>query len=164
MLINKAASVNKVAFIGAPRVGKTTLLSLLTGENLPKEYEPTIGLDFGNIQLGHHEFSLWDLAGQGQFAFLWEMFLKGTKLIFAVTDSTRNNVLLTKEIINKTKKCCQRLICIANKQDLPGALKPEEIAEILNVETYGVIGIDPEYRTLLELILQQKISQQLKEL
>ena len=158
MLINKTVSVNKVAFIGAPRVGKTTLLSLLTGGDLPKEYQPTIGLDFGKIQLGQHEFSLWDLAGQEQFAFLWEMFLKGTKLIFVVTDSTRKNIVLTKEIIEKTKECCKSLICIANKQDLPEALKPDEIAEMLNIETYGVIAIDPEYRAILELILQQKIS------
>ncbi|MFX1519046.1 MAG: ADP-ribosylation factor-like protein [Promethearchaeota archaeon] len=147
--------VNKVAFIGAPMVGKTTLIRLLTGENLPKEYQPTIGLDFGKIVLGQNEFSLWDLAGQEQFAFLWEIFLKGTKLIFAVTDSTPKNVLLTKELIRKTKKCCQRLICIANKQDLPGALKPEEIERQLKVETYGMKALDPEYRAILELILQQ---------
>jgi small GTP-binding protein len=150
--------VNKVAFIGAPMVGKTTLIRLLTGESLPKEYQPTIGLDFGKIVLGQHEFSLWDLAGQEQFAFLWEMFLKGTKLIFAVTDSTEQNVLLTKKIVEKTKKCCQKLICIANKQDLPGALTPEQIEKQLNVETYGMTALDPEYRAMLELILQQKIS------
>jgi small GTP-binding protein len=139
-------------------VGKTTLIRLLTGEKLPKEYQPTIGLDFGKIVLGQNEFSLWDLAGQEQFAFLWEMFLKGTKVVFAVTDSTPKNVLLTKELIKKTKKCCQKLVCIANKQDLPGALTPEEIERQLKVETYGITALDPEYRAMLELILQQKTS------
>lgn len=150
--------VNKIAFIGAPMVGKTTLIKLLTGESMPKEYQPTIGLDFGKIVLGDHEFSLWDLAGQEQFVFLWEMFLKGTELIFAVTDSTPKNVRLTKEIIEKTKTCSQKLICIANKQDLPGAMKPEQIEKQLKVETYGVTALDPQYRAMLELILQQKIS------
>ena len=153
--MNVVVSVKKVAFIGAPRVGKTTLIKLLIGENLPKKYQPTIGLDFGRIQLGQNEFSLWDLAGQEQFAFLWEMFLKGTEIIFAVTDSTPKNVHLTKEIIEKTKNCGQKLICIANKQDLPGAMKPEKIEKQLNVETYGVTAIDPQYRAMLEIILQQ---------
>jgi len=155
--------VSKVAFIGAPTVGKTTLIKLLTGKTPPKEYQPTIGLDFGKIILnsgkGQYECSLWDLAGQEQFAFLWEMFLKGTKLILAVTDSTPKNVLLTKKIIDKTKKCGKKILCIANKQDILGALKPEQIESQLKVETYGMTALDPKYRALLELILQRKISE-----
>ncbi len=39
-----------------------------------------------------------------------------------------------------------QIIIIANKQDLPGAMKPESVQDLLGSPTYGMVAIDPKQR------------------
>ena len=87
--------------MGLPGVGKSTLIKLLTGQQIPSDYVPTVALDFGDTQIGDYKVSLWDLGGQDQFRFMWDSFLPGTNTILLVTDSTRSGVERTKEIVQK---------------------------------------------------------------
>lgn len=139
------AKVVKTAIIGYPGVGKSTLIKLLSGnKNLQDTYKPTIGLDFGTVSLTNDlKISLWDFAGQEQFQFLWDSFLPGTSLICLVTDSSPDNVKQTKEILTKYQNYGgAKVIAIANKQDVQGAMDPKEIEKFLGVETIGMVAVD----------------------
>ncbi|MBS7287412.1 MAG: GTP-binding protein [Candidatus Freyarchaeota archaeon] len=150
----------KVVFLGLPSVGKTSIITLLSENRVVKSYDPTIGVDFGSLSIGECEISLWDFAGQERFRFLWDDFIRGAKVIFAVSDSTPKNVLQTRKIIDEIKQKTDAVIIgIANKQDLPGAMKPSQVEGILEVPTYGMVAIDPRRRVKMYSILRQALEQ-----
>ncbi|MHA1650529.1 MAG: ADP-ribosylation factor-like protein [Candidatus Helarchaeota archaeon] len=151
--------VKKVSVCGLPGVGKTTLIKLLSEQCVPSEYVPTVGIDFGDTKIGEFKVSLWDLGGQEQFRFMWDSFLPGTDTILLVTDSTRAGVQKTKELVKKYSNFNgSKLLIIANKQDLPGALSPNEVESILGAETHGLVAINPESKNYLFKILQKQFS------
>lgn len=148
-------NVVKTALMGYPGVGKSTIIKMLCGKSeneLKQPYDPTIGIDFGTIDLFDNQLkvSLWDLGGQSHFRKLWDSFLPGTGLICAVTDSTPENVAKTKEIVSKYKNYNgAKLIVIANKQDLPNSMPVKDIEKELGVKTIGMVAVNlNEKRTL----------------
>jgi small GTP-binding protein len=153
----------KVSIVGYGGVGKSTLLRLLVGKEINLEYVPTITADIANLDgLGSRQIVLWDFAGQIQFSNLWQSLLNGTRIVFLVTDSTYQNITESKKIItNLIRKYYQDtiIIGIANKQDLPNRLTPEFVQKILEVPTYGMIGINEDYRAKIIEILSQAIDQ-----
>lgn len=150
----------KVSFLGAPAVGKSTLIKLLSGQTpIPLDYKPTIGLDFGSLQFGEHEVKLWDIGGQQAFQPFWNAYLNGSYLICVVTDSTPQNVLKTKQLIdwvNRTQKSA-RVVALANKQDIDGHLTAKRVENILQVPTYAVTAVDPQQREKLYYILVKEL-------
>lgn len=150
----------KVAFIGLPTVGKTSIITLLSENRTVTNYDPTIGINFGFVTLGECEVSLFDIAGQDRFRFLWSGFMRGAKVIFVVTDSTPKNVLNTRKIIDEFgNKSNSVVLAIANKQDLSGAMKPSQVEDLLNVKTYGMVAINPRKRVLMVRILREALEQ-----
>jgi len=141
----------KVSIIGYGGVGKTTLVTLLNGGVPPTSYVPTIAIDIQKIEgarIGTYEVSTWDFAGQDRFRKLWELYFRGSRIILLVTDSTLENVLNSKDIIDliRRKDIAAQLLAIANKQDLPGALSPQLVQRILGIKAYGMVAIDPNNR------------------
>ncbi len=79
-----------------------------------------------------------------------------------MTDSSPTGVLKTRMIIDWLKKREDNggdemsIIAIANKQDLPGAMKAKRVEDVLHVPTYPMVAIDTQYREeLLELIINE---------
>ncbi|MHA1208422.1 MAG: ADP-ribosylation factor-like protein [Candidatus Freyarchaeota archaeon] len=148
----------KIALIGYSGVGKTTILKLLREEELPKEHIPTIGVGIKGVKgakIGNTSLICWDLAGQERFELTWDKFIRDASLIIIVTDSTLENVVKSRyfvRLINEVEPEAN-IFSLANKQDLPNALPPEKVAEILEIETHGFVAIDPMNRMkLYELI------------
>ncbi len=152
----------KISIIGFGGVGKTTLLGLIVGDEVNLEYIPTITADIADYDgFGHRDVVFWDFAGQIQFTNLWESLLKGTRIVLLVTNSTYNNVTESKSIISRLiKKYYPNalVIAIANMQDLDGRLSPKFVEKILEVETHGLVSIDPNCRTKIHGILKEKID------
>jgi len=86
----------KISLIGFSGVGKTTITRLITAGDIPMEHIPTITGDIGTIKIGKLHFHLWDFAGQEQFSFLWNNFIKGSDAVLLITDSTQS--LISKDI------------------------------------------------------------------
>ncbi|MFX0077770.1 MAG: ADP-ribosylation factor-like protein [Candidatus Hermodarchaeota archaeon] len=148
---NYVVTTLKVSIIGYGGVGKTTLVTLLNGGVPPTSYVPTIAIDIQKIEgarIGTYEISTWDFAGQDRFRKLWELYFRGSRIILLVTDSTLENVLNSKDIIDliRRKDIAAQLLAIANKQDLPGALSPQLVQRILGIKAYGMVAIDPNNR------------------
>lgn len=79
----------------------------------------------------------------GRDSFCRELF-RQARLILLVTDSTRKNSVWTKEQIATIREwnSSAHLLAIANKQDLVDCYSPQEVAEILGIDTVGYVGID----------------------
>ena len=146
--------------IGDQSVGKSSLLSLLHGREISKERNPTVGLEVEDSVLNGKNCSIWDLGGQKRFKFMWQDFLRGAGLAVIVCDSTEKNVEKTKEIYDRFERSLgTKIIAIANKQDLPGALSAQEVQKKLGgLKTYGMSAIRPELQQRMKEILEYEIS------
>ncbi|MBS7249418.1 MAG: GTP-binding protein [Candidatus Freyarchaeota archaeon] len=148
----------KISLIGYSGVGKTTILKLLREEELPKEHIPTIGVGIKGVKgarIGNTSLICWDLAGQERFELTWDKFIRDSSLIIIVTDSTLENVVKSRYFVRLIKDVEPEanVFCISNKQDLPNALSPEKVEQIMEIETHGLVAIDPMNRVkLYELI------------
>lgn len=136
------------------------MVSLLQGREIKNERNPTVGLDIENSLLNGKKVNIWDFGGQERYHFMWEDFLKGAGLTVLVCDSTENNIEKTKEIFKKFSKYMDtKIIAIANKQDLPGALKAKKVQKELGIPTYGMSAIRLDLRDRIREILEYEIEQ-----
>jgi len=138
----------KISLVGFSGVGKTTITKLIRADEIPIQHIPTITGDIATIKIGKLHFHLWDFAGQDQFRYLWNNFIKGSDAVLIITDSTIENVEKSKyflELIKEQATYAQTAV-IGNKQDLKDALDPTHIEKILGLKTYSMIAKDPENR------------------
>ncbi len=138
----------KISLIGFSGVGKTTITRLIRAEEIPLQHIPTITGDIATVRIGKLHFHLWDFAGQEQFSYLWNNFIKGSDAALLITDSTLENVEKSKfflELIKEQSPHAHTAV-IGNKQDLGGAIKSAQIERILGLKTYSMIAKKPENR------------------
>jgi len=138
----------KISLVGFSGVGKTTITKLIRAEEIPVQHIPTITGDIATVRIGKLHFHLWDFAGQEQFSYLWNNFIKGSDAALLITDSTLENVEKSKfflELIKEQSPHAHTAV-IGNKQDLKGAINPTEIERILGLKSYSMIAKDPENR------------------
>ncbi len=138
----------KLSLVGFSGVGKTTITKLIKAEEIPMQHIPTITGDIATIKIGKLHFHLWDFAGQEQFSYLWNNFIKGSDAVLLITDSSLENVEKSKFFLEliKDEAPDAHTAVIGNKQDLPTAIKPDKIEEILSLKTYSMIAKDPQNR------------------
>ena len=166
MLSSELDKLVKITLIGAPAVGKTTMLKLLSEDPIDRLYLPTHGLDLKTVRFDDYYLRIWDLAGQSSYLRTYSKdYLLGSDIIFIVTDSTPRNVLNSRELINYAchfigKEC--PIIAIANKQDLAksdGRMDAKRVEDILHVKTYGLTAINPSDRIKLIKIIKKELGQ-----
>ena len=145
----------KISLVGFSGVGKTTITRLIKAEEIPMEHIPTITGDIATIKIGKLHFHLWDFAGQEQFSYLWNNFIKGSDAVLLITDSTLENVEKSKFFLELIKEQAAQAhtSVIGNKQDLDDAMKPEQIEKILGLKTYSMIAKDSGNRDKMITII-----------
>jgi signal recognition particle receptor subunit beta len=124
------------------------------------KHVPTITGDVAAIKVGDLPMFCWDFAGQEQFSFIWSRFVKGSDAIILVVDSNKQNLRESKFFVDLIKKEAPktRVAIVANKQDLPGALSTEDIANNLGYRTYPLIAIDPQQRSVMVNIIAEVVE------
>ncbi len=155
---------SKICFFGDAGVGKSTLISLLQGrieKSLDTPTKPTIGLEIEEGFLAGKKCTIWDLGGQKRFKLMWDDFLKNSGLAVLVCDSTKDNLEKTKQLYERfSNHLGSKVIAIANKQDLPGALGAEVVQEKLGgIPTYEMSAIKLELRERMKSILEYEMSE-----
>jgi len=145
----------KISLVGFSGVGKTTITRLIKAEEIPMQHIPTITGDIATIKIGKLHFHLWDFAGQEQFSYLWNNFIKGSDAVLLITDSTLENVEKSKFFLELIKEQAPNAhsSVIANKQDLEEAMSPNKIEKILGIKTYSMIAKDENNRDKMITII-----------
>ena len=135
------------------------MLHLLQGREIPKQRNPTVGLEIEDSILNGKKVNIWDFGGQERFRFMWQDFLRGAGLAVLVCDSTEDNIKQTKEIYKKFSRYLNtKIIAIANKQDLPDALTAKKVQKKLGIRTYGMSAIRLDLRDRIRDILEYEIE------
>ncbi len=84
----------KVLLLGAPAVGKTSILYRYVKNQFSHDYITTIGINYLTKEINLDEKNLaklviWDVAGQEKFKFLRKQYYEGTQGALVIFDLTR---------------------------------------------------------------------------
>ncbi|CAO3683549.1 unnamed protein product [Rhizopus microsporus] len=126
-------------FIIILREKKKRIKSIYLGVSglAPDKIAPTVGLNIGRIDIQSSRINFWDLGGQRELQPIWERYYAECHAIVFVVDSTDPKrleecrdtfeTMITNDAIEGVP-----ILMLANKQDIQGALRVEEIKEVFN--------------------------------
>jgi small GTP-binding protein len=135
--------VLKLALLGDPAVGKTSLINQYIQHRFKEDYQPTLGVNLVVKELNIQEFNLsarlvlWDIAGQSKYDLSRAMFFQGCMGALFVYDTTRPSTIKsieTKWLIDLQKYTEKKpaYVLIGNKIDLKESIAvPTKEGEIL---------------------------------
>jgi ADP-ribosylation factor-like protein 4 len=131
-----------IVMLGLDSAGKTTALYRLKFDQYLNTV-PTIGFNCEKVKVRSgrikgHTFLVWDIGGQDKLRPLWRSYTRRTDGIVFVVDSVDEERLeeAKVELIRTVKQPDNAnipVLVLANKQDLPGAKDPAELARILGL-------------------------------
>lgn len=131
-------------FLGIDNAGKTTMLEQLKlafgGKGLPLDkIPPTIGLNIGRIQIDNVAAVFWDVGGHISLRSIWHNYFAEVEGVIFVVDSSDTGRM------DEAKKTLEGILghealdgvpvlCMANKQDLMGAMDVKELSRHFDLE------------------------------
>jgi small GTP-binding protein len=129
----------RILMLGLDAAGKTTVLyKLKLGEHVTTI--PTIGFNVESIEYKGFNMNIWDVGGQDFIRRLWRHYYHNSQGLVFVVDS--NDIVRIEEageelhkLLNEDELRDAILLVYANKQDLPNAIKPQELANKLRLNT-----------------------------
>eukprot|EP00002_Diphylleia_rotans_P020879 TRINITY_DN405_c0_g3_i2.p2 TRINITY_DN405_c0_g3~~TRINITY_DN405_c0_g3_i2.p2 ORF type:complete len:189 (-),score=39.54 TRINITY_DN405_c0_g3_i2:262-756(-) len=128
----------RILMVGLDAAGKTTILyKLKLGEIVTTI--PTIGFNVETVEYKKISFTVWDVGGQDKIRPLWRHYFQNTQgIIFVVDTNDRERMKEACEelhrMLNEEELRDAVLLVFANKQDLPDAMKLNEVTERLNLK------------------------------
>lgn len=104
---------------------------------------PTVGFNVETVSYKNVKFSVWDVGGQDKIRPLWRHYFTGTQaLIFVVDSSDKERIDEARKelhmIVNDREMREVVILVFANKQDLPDAMKPDELQDRLGLTLSGM--------------------------
>lgn len=123
--------------IGLDASGRTTFLyKLKLGEVVTTI--PTIGFNVETIDYKLHLFTLWDVGGCDKIRPLWRHYFANTQFcLFFIDSNDKQRISESREelhrMLNEDELRNCLFIVLANKQDLPNAMSPQEVSEKLGL-------------------------------
>nr|XP_056719946.1 uncharacterized protein LOC130490154 [Euleptes europaea] len=124
----------RILLLGLDAAGKTTLLyRLKLNETIITI--PTVGFNVETIQpINNVTFTMWDVGGQGRIRILWRHYHPNTDGLVFVVDSVDSSRFAEarselEDLLHAELLRGAPLLLLANKQDLPGAWPPMQVAE-----------------------------------
>jgi small GTP-binding protein len=134
----------RIVMVGLDAAGKTTILyKLKLGEVVCTI--PTIGFNVETVEYTNISFTVWDVGGQDKIRPLWRHYFAGTDgVIFVIDSADRDRIDDSKEYEHPAREELHRMLqeddlssaavlVLANKQDLPNAMKVQEVTERLGL-------------------------------
>mmetsp|Transcript_21973 Transcript_21973/g.77054 ORF Transcript_21973/g.77054 Transcript_21973/m.77054 type:complete len:182 (-) Transcript_21973:643-1188(-) len=127
----------RMLLLGLDAAGKTTLLyNLKLGEVV--HTMPTIGFNCEAVSYKNVNFTAWDIGGQDKLRRLWRYYYEATDALVWIVDSADEERLEeAREELHKLMAEDQlrdaKLLVFANKQDMPHAMTPAQVADRLKL-------------------------------
>lgn len=128
----------RILMLGLDAAGKTTILYKLKLNETVSSI-PTIGFNVETVTpVKNVTFTVWDVGGQDKIRPLWKHYFNNTEgLVYVVDSSDRARIAESRDelswILESDEMYGVPVVVLANKQDLPGALPPAEIASKLGL-------------------------------
>jgi small GTP-binding protein len=166
----------KLLVLGAPAVGKTSLIRRFTTGKFSETYSKTLGADFLIKFVDYPEKSMrvllqiWDLAGDSRFQFIRRDYYQEAQGALLTFDITRPNTFLE---VNKTLEnllsYCGKVPCIiiGNKADLEDQRKisfeeGEKLAkelgfEFIETSAKSAENVEKAFRRISDLIIEENL-------
>ena len=135
----------RVLILGLDNAGKTSILYRLQLGSVIKT-SPTVGFNLETLNYtpkngttGSVTFSVWDLGGQAGLRPYWRLYFQKTDVVIYVVDSTdKERMGVSKHelfnLLDEEELKDSALLVYANKQDVPGAAKVQDVAKSLGVD------------------------------
>lgn len=129
----------RIVILGLDNAGKTCILKKLSDEEV-KNLVPTQGFNIKSIEQQGFKLNVWDIGGQRAIRPYWRNYFSDTDVLIYVIDSAdakriEEAGVELEQLLEEDKLAGVPLLVFANKQDLIGALKPQDIAETLRLDT-----------------------------
>ncbi|XP_055955764.1 ADP-ribosylation factor 6 [Patella vulgata] len=131
----------RILMLGLDAAGKTTVLYKLKLNETVCTI-PTIGFNVETVSpVKGVTFTVWDVGGQEKIRTLWRHYYQNAQgLVYVVDSADVTRMAEAKEELHAICKDIQMegvpVVIVANKQDLPGALKTSEIADQLDMMSF----------------------------
>jgi len=151
----------RLLMLGLDAAGKTTILY-----NLKLEQDvttiPTVGFNVETVTYKNTKFNVWDVGGQDKIRPLWRHYFSGTQgLVFVIDSNDRDRLDEARtelaRIIQDREMKDALLLVFANKQDIPGAMKPDELSRRLKLDEVAknhIWKVEPSVATTGEGIFE----------
>ncbi|MBU4535197.1 MAG: GTP-binding protein [Euryarchaeota archaeon] len=132
--------VPKILVTGPYNSGKSSFVKSISEKSVSVDrkaigaFPTTIAMDIGHVDYKGFLADVFGTPGQERFDLILSVLSKEAVGAFILVDSTAPQTFArAKEMIRKTRAESIPKIIIANKQDLPGALSPEDIREKMKI-------------------------------
>ncbi|GBG41515.1 hypothetical protein CBR_g74496 [Chara braunii] len=131
----------RILMLGLDYAGKTTILYKLKLGKIVTVV-PTMGFNVESVEYKNLRFTVWDCGGGTSVYPLWKQYFPGTQGFIFVVDSNDKRPGRIQEARDMLYLLMEEedfrdvaLLVFANKQDIPDAMSPTEIAEKLGLHT-----------------------------
>ncbi len=155
--------IPKILVTGPFDAGKSTFVHALSTRAISVDrLGTTIALDHGHVEYKGFSADIFGTPSQERFDPIIKLISGESMGIFLVVDSTNpTDFVRAKQMLEITKSYGLPFVIVANKQDLPGAMTPEEIKKLFNLpedvpivpaSAKDKIGVFEAFEVLIEKI------------
>ncbi|XP_015606658.1 ADP-ribosylation factor-like protein 3 [Cephus cinctus] len=134
----------RVLLLGLDGAGKTSVMNqAIAAANGTSYIVPTAsthGFRVFRLQNGPYVFDIWEIGGAEDTRKYWSHFLQDTDLLVFMVDASDTNKLSVavsalKQLLGDSRMDTVPILVIANKQDSPNALRPDQVKEALDLRS-----------------------------
>lgn len=128
----------RILMLGLDNAGKTTCVKKFNNQDT-STISPTLGFQISALRFRDYTLNVWDVGGQQSLRSYWRNYFEATDGIIWVVDGNDVNRLgicrdELHQLLLEERLFGASLLILVNKQDIPTAMPPDKVAEILQVE------------------------------
>ncbi len=129
----------RLLVLGLDNSGKTSIVKSILGQDV-NETSPTLGFTINTLKHDNYSINLWDIGGQTTIRSYWRNYFEQTDgVVWVVDSSDKLRLNDCKEelhnLLKQDKLAGSTLLVLCNKQDIEGALTPDQIREVLELDS-----------------------------
>eukprot|EP00056_Hartaetosiga_gracilis_P017908 m.8797 g.8797 ORF g.8797 m.8797 type:complete len:184 (-) comp6223_c0_seq1:146-697(-) len=129
----------ELTLVGLQNSGKSTFVDVIASGQYNEDMQPTIGFNMRKVTKGNVTIKLWDIGGQARFRSMWERYCRGAQtIVFMVDAADPGKIEAAKTelfgLMQKPQLDGIPILILGNKNDLPNAVKVEDLIELLSLK------------------------------